>query len=366
MKKVSKISFKLKCSSIAALLRQKILNRSMVPGAPFPSAGEIAQKYNVCMMTANKALNILAQESLIVRHRGVGNFVSRNMKKKSISIGFADNLDISTDFYHSLLVDIFYENAVSALQTAPCTFRLISYEELKTGDPGLLKGLDSLLISASYIDDSTEKFLRNLKIPMVIYRSEYELDWRCTQVIPDHSNAINELFALCKSENFDGIIIFHHSHPNGRSRGSAFESTAVKYGFPNSQIKVITVEKMDVQFHAEQLLNSLKNKLVISCSDLLTLKLAHCFTKAGFTCGKDYQLVSYDNLNDLLPFPPGFPEITTIDYSRAKLAQRAVKEAVEAALDPSADFYQIIKFPTRLMRRMSALSIKKDNYEKQI
>ena len=169
MKKNSKISSKSKCSCIAALLRQKILNRSMVPGAPFPSAGEIAQKYNVCMMTANKALNILAQESLIVRHRGVGNFVSRNMKKKSISIGFAD-------FYHSLLVDIFYENAVSALQTAPCTFRLISYEELKTGDPGLLKGLDSLLISASYIDDSTEKFLRNLKIPMVIYRSEYELD----------------------------------------------------------------------------------------------------------------------------------------------------------------------------------------------
>ena len=116
---------------------------------------------------------------------------------------------------------------------------------------------------------------------------------------------------------------------------------------------------MDVQFHAEQLLNSLKNKLVISCSDLLTLELAHCFTKAGFTCGKDYQLVSYDNLNDLLPFPPGFPEITTIDYSRAKLAQRAVKEAVEAALDPSAEFYQTIKFPTRLMRRMSALSIKK-------
>ena len=194
---------------------------------------------------------------------------------------------------------------------------------------------------------------------MVIYRSEYELDWRCTQVIPDHSNAVNELFALCKSENFDGIIIFHPSHPNGRSRGSAFESTAVKYGFPNSQIKVITVEKMDVQFHAEQLLNSLKNKLVISCSDLLTLKLAHCVTKAGFTCGKDYQLVSYDNLNDLLPFPPGFPEITTIDYSRAKLAQRAVKEAVEAALDPSAEFYQTIKFPTRLIRRMSALSIKK-------
>lgn len=70
---------KMKSRSIATALKQKIRSQKLTPGSPLPSARDLARQYQVCMMTANRALDILEKESIIIRRKGRGNFVQRNI-----------------------------------------------------------------------------------------------------------------------------------------------------------------------------------------------------------------------------------------------------------------------------------------------
>ena len=83
---VRKMSPKQKSRCIAGILRQKIRSRKLAPGAPLPSARDLAMQYKVCMMTANRALDILERDSLILRRKGSGNYVQKNIPQSNIRI----------------------------------------------------------------------------------------------------------------------------------------------------------------------------------------------------------------------------------------------------------------------------------------
>lgn len=61
----------------------KMINDGIfAPGSKIYSEKEIKEKYHVSSITAVKALNELQMEGYIVRHRGKGSFVRKNLSKK--------------------------------------------------------------------------------------------------------------------------------------------------------------------------------------------------------------------------------------------------------------------------------------------
>ena len=352
---------KMKSRAIAAQLKQQIRNRKLPPGTPLPSARDLAGHYHVCMMTANRALDLLEEQSLIIRRKGSGNYVAKNIYRGTrLMLGVADMTEHSSAYARQIHIDVFPETAIRCLKEENCEVRPISYADFRLCDGTVLEGLHGLLLSANFINEETEDFIRSLKLPVVIYRSEFELNFPCPQVIPDHSVAMNKLFSLARLESFNGIIVLCQPHPNGRARAEAFEHYAVEYGFQPGQILRIELNQLEIRPKILPLVRQIPGKLVISCSDLMTCEIIQLFSEKELVCGRDYQLVSYDNLSKIMPMPPGIPEITSIDYSRTSAAKTAAKQLIRSALNPRSVSYQTIKFPTRLIIRESAFRSRKE------
>ena len=120
---------KIKKEMIAADLRQKIRSRKLPPGTQLPSAQELAAQYKVCMMTANQALDMLAAEALIVRQRGRGNFVQKNvLHGRKMLLGIADMVERSDNYARNILLDVFPEAAIECFKAENCDCRIISYQ----------------------------------------------------------------------------------------------------------------------------------------------------------------------------------------------------------------------------------------------
>lgn len=58
-------------------VRQKILDGRWRPGQQLPSERELEETYKISRLTINKSLNQLADEGLLIRHRGKGTFVAQ-------------------------------------------------------------------------------------------------------------------------------------------------------------------------------------------------------------------------------------------------------------------------------------------------
>ena len=348
---------KMKSLYIAATLRQKIRSRKLLPGTLLPSARELAAQYHVCMMTANRALDLLEKDSLIVRRNGIGNFVQKNVYRGSrLLLGIADTIEHSSISARQILIDVFPETAMRYLKAENCDCRLISYSDFRNADASVLEGLNGLLLSSNFIDSATGNFIRGLKLPVVIYRSEFELNFPWPQVIPDHSAAMDKLFSLARQESFTGVMIFCQPHLNGMARAEAFERFALKHGFVAERIRRIELGYLEIRQKLRPLMAEIPGKLVVTCSDLMTCELIRTLGENGYICGRNYQLVSYDNLGELMNMPPDLPGITSIDYSRTGAARTAARLLILSARNPKSVCYQIVKFPTQLTIRESAFN----------
>ena len=351
---------KMKSRYIAAALKQQI--RNLASGSPLPSARDLALKYNVCMMTANRALDILEKESLIFRRKGSGNFVQKNIiRGRRFFFGIADMLERSENSARKILLDVFPETAISCFQEENCDYCMISYSDFRNHNLKAFEECDGLLISTTYIDDITEDFIRSLKIPIVLYRSEYELDLPFQQVIPNHAVVMDKLFTFAEQDKIPGIMIFCYNYPNNLARGRAFEFYAKKNHFTDDEIQFVEFPPLELRSYLVPLIREIPGKLIITCSSFMTCELIQFCNENGYRCGVDYQLICYDNLSKNMEIPPGIPEITSIDYSRTSAARTAAKLLIHAVRNPRALGCQIIKFPTQLRIRESAFKNRKES-----
>ena len=342
---------------IADELRRKIRRCRLQPGTAVMSAPEIAKKYNVCLMTANRALDILEEESLIIRVKGSGSFVNKNIVGgRKLVFGIADHFCPEDDtVIRKVLLNSFPESALAALKKANCSYRILHHSSLLEQDREVFSDLDGLLISSSFLEKNIEQFISTLNIPIVIYRAEMELPLPFSQVIPDHLVAMDKLFALAQREEIPGVVILYPAHPNGTARFKAFFDSAVKAGFQENEISSAALQNIsEAPELARKIAGQIRGKLVVSCSDLITVKVISAWAEQDLFCGKEYLLASYDNLQAVLPAAFPATGITGIDYSRSGAAQMAVKLLIQSVVNRQKAFYQTVKFPTRLIIRESA------------
>lgn len=357
---VKSMNPKMKSRYIAAALKQKIRNRKLAPGSPLPSAHDLAMQYKVCMATANRALDLLEKDSIIIRRNGSGNYVQKNIVHgRRLQLGITDVFGQSTDRAWNALINIFPETAIACFKAENCDCRFIPYSEC-LGNRAALNELDGLLFSPTYTHENVMDFLSSLKIPVVLYHAEYELNFACPQVIPDHLTAIDQAFELASRENIDGIAVISYLHRNVTVRRDACVQSAQKYGFRPEQIQCINLEILESPLSAVRRLGDIRNRLIFSCSYQITYPLIQAFNEKNLICGQDYQLISYDNLNKLERSLPGIPEVTSIDYSRSGAARAAARLLIQSIRSQNTACYQTIKFPTRLTIGETAFSHRKN------
>lgn len=67
-------------------LKNAICAGAYPPGAKLPSESELCREYSVQRDTARRALNLLVQEGLIVKHPGRGSFVKSESDKITLKV----------------------------------------------------------------------------------------------------------------------------------------------------------------------------------------------------------------------------------------------------------------------------------------
>ena len=70
--------------TLAAALRQRILDGEWQPGQMIPSEASLAQSYGVALGTVRQALSLLVQDGVLRRQHGKGTFVSRGLDNASM------------------------------------------------------------------------------------------------------------------------------------------------------------------------------------------------------------------------------------------------------------------------------------------
>ena len=349
--------------NIRSALEDMILSGSFRSGDQLASNAELAERFGVSTLTADRAVRLLVNKGLVYRKHGVGTFVAsqdtRGQKKK-YRIAVADKKFPTTPMWESSM-GIRTRISIQHLYMKQCDVKLIDYPTFC--DPDLLAdaidGVDGLLITSGFIDPLTVANLNKLEIPVVITHLEEELDLPFHQIMFDNSRGIREAVKKMIQQNPSEILIVYENHPNGILRKEAFEKTVIENGYPVKQIHFCCVET-DALSNAIpsyrlglKLCSKIEGKFLFSTSDVVSFSLLEAFSENGLEAGKDFQLLSYDNLEDYGCLPYKEPCLTTIDAPKARLAERSSDLLLEQIGKP-LDETVIVRIPTRLVVRKTA------------
>lgn len=157
-----------KTSELAERLRTELLARRLPSGSPVASVRELASRYGVSTVTADKILNLLVKEDFLYRIPQSGTFIKHDPPVVPV-IGYAGHLPGpgATDIIQAAAAKRLQEH----LTQTGVEQHIISYHELR--HPELverkLNALNGLLISAAFIDEVTRPVLWRFKGRIVVF-----------------------------------------------------------------------------------------------------------------------------------------------------------------------------------------------------
>ena len=351
--------------NIRGALEEMIFRGELRAGELLASNAELASRFGVSTLTADRAVRQLVKEGLVYRKQGVGTYISETPQRsvKKIRIGVADSKFPETPMWDSTM-GVRTRSSIQYLYNHQCDVKILDYETVS--DPEKLNGicseLDGLLISESFIDPLTIPNLRALSIPIVVTYLEYVLNLPFHQVIFDNYTGIREAVEKLPAVQSSDIMIIYASHRNGLNRKEVFEQNLEELGYDCSRIESIchdAVRKnMEISYYrlGLKLSSRIRGKFLFSTSDVISLAMMEAFQEKGLKPGRDFQLLSYDNLEGYNYIPFEEPCLTTIDAPKIRLSERAAELLLQQIGKPAGETH-IIRIPTKLVVRKTAFGI---------
>ena len=360
-KRISKID------NIADDMRKRIINGELSPDTPLASSRELAARFNVSPMTADRAIRKLVSEGLLKRFKGSGTFIQKNSfsSKKQWRIGYCDNFSVPFQYFHQKLIDDFYiEPGLKKLKNNNCTVELISYKKLLSQDfcDNELHKLDALIISKALVDDNTLKSILTFKGPVLLYRQQHIVDLPFYQVVPDWHSSIENIFKCINPERFKKFIVLTSHSPNIVHRANVFIKRAKLEGIKDSQIEMISIKILpgqSPQLYGSkfgQQLKSASETFIFTTSDLIAFGILDAFYERRLS-NDQFELVSCDNLEARGICPFGEPVLTTIEHPKEEITCCAIDFLMDVLNKKDSSIF-IKKIPTKLIIRKSGLTHK--------
>ena len=191
---------------IADLLRERIGSGELAAGAMLPPARELAKRYSVSQVTANRAVALLAEEGLLHRSQGRGSFVADKPVRNGprLRLGLAFHIPSGERAGVHVAFELFQEAAQEKALELGHEPQLLSHAELRNAD---FAGLDGLLVSASCLDPETAANLkRRGKDVVVVQQTNYQ-DIPFHQVVPDLSSGFETALRLLLAQEAGPVFL---------------------------------------------------------------------------------------------------------------------------------------------------------------
>lgn len=353
--------------NIRDVLYQKIITGEYSSGTSLASNKELAAEFGVSVLTADRAVRQLVEEGLVYREQGRGTFVSSRsstLNSKSYRIGIGDINNFPLTPAREAALDSIPKNISAALKEKGCNPIFLEYEEIK--DPKhfaeTVEKVDALIISRGYIDEQTLANLTTVpRLPILVNRTESILELPYHQIVVDYRRGLREAAQKTAELNPPEIIGVYEQHHHGIQRLNLFKEELAKTGYPMERMHAVAVEEWGLRSGIPsyrlgmKLGKTLAGKLLFSTSDVVSFSMMEAFFDAGLKPGKDFQMLSVDNMEGAGYFPFEVPMLTSVNGLALPVPQRAA-DLILQVLEKPADESIIVKLPTSLVIRKTAFA----------
>ncbi len=350
----------MKAAELITVLKEKIANGYAGPDGRLPNIGNIAKEFSVSPMTAQKAIKVLVEAEILSSTRGKGVYLKQR-SAAATRIGIVTMNYCEPGIAYAAAYASYITPAVELLKNAGCRIQRYDRDDLK-GNPAtvrsILKELDGMIITIGCLDAETLPHLLSWEKPVVLIQQEEFLDYPFSQIIPDRAPAFQDLLTLLNTDPPKEVLIINNGTFHLPRIRSFLQHLRRNPQTRNAHVETITIQKHLVdlgciagQQIAEKVLKSNKKyDLIFSPSDFLTFGFIDVMNQHGKQYGVDYDLVSYDNLEDdgYLPFEK--PIMTCIDKRPKEISEAAAKLLLNMnRLRPITSM--LCKIPCRLVLR---------------
>ncbi len=357
-------------SDIVREMERYITENELAHGVRLPTGRELARRYDVSLKTVERAMARLAANGLITRIRGNGSFVLSSMRKlRKRRVAFFIWRFQSQDYDLAYAAHFYFQEQLKKiLSVRGCNVDLILESDRKNLHllETCLAKYDVILATAGVLD-TAEAILRNSKVPVILILDDVIHYGPWHQIIYDYRPGFNaglRHLLSCSARKF--FVVAKHGVPTSARRVTAIQEEAALLGIPQNDIfvyystsdspeNILQYGQNAATYYLE---NHFQDYAIISTSDFLSCGMLDVFWKNGLVSGKDFLLLSYDNLESRIRKEEYQFGVTSITHPQdAELhAIASLLESLEKI--PSCnEFYQTYFVPAReLVIRKSTTS----------
>ena len=349
-------------SDIVREMERHITENALAPGVRLPTGQELARRYDVSLKTVERAMSRLAAGGLITRVKGKGSFVLSSMPKlRKRRVAFFTwrirsphyDLDYAAYFY-------FQEQLKEILSLHGYNLDLI----LESGNDRknlhlletCLEKYDVILATAGVVD-TADQILRNAKVPVILILDDVIHYGPWHQIVYDYHPGFNAgLRHLLNRSAGKFFVVARGGESTSNQRAAAVRHEAAVLGIPQENIYVYYATARypgNVPLYGQNaaeyyLANNFSGHAVISTSDFYSCGMLEVFEKHGLVPGKDFLLLSYDNLESRIRKEEYQFGLTSITHPQDEElhAVATMLESLEK-LPPGNEFYQTYFVPAR-------------------
>ena len=326
------------------------------PDSPVESTREIAARFNISPVTADRALKELVKKDICYRIKHKGTFFRGFPDDKADCplIGYATPMD------HKLESSKNLHRTMLASLRRKYRVRIIWYDELLSSEIAReeLSGLDALILTYQVIDHNVMNNLKDFSGPVILLKCEFLFTAPFHQVMPDFSESFSEAARYIAEFAMKPVMIIFCNHPNERFRFNRMKQYMIDAGIQPEHIEVVEVEYADYErsaWHkAEKIFPHIDERFIFCTSDIISSIIIKYAGERGKIAGLDYELLSYDNLD------PEDDFLSVIDSNYMKLPEITLI-LLNDVLNSKEKYRRTVYIPTRLLIRKTALAKMKNN-----
>ena len=318
------------------------------------SVRQLAEHFAVSTVTANRILNLLAEQDFLYRKPQSGTFIKHDPQTVPV-IAYAGNLSNpeNTDplLYEATLrlMEHFMELGMEPV--------LISYHTLRHPELAAqkLRMTGGLLLEASFIDETTLKALWGYSGRITVIENTYIEDrFPCSQVIPDFTAPLLEFNRFKPIDSYRKILIVQAGHRNSKAGGNAVLRMLAHLNIPEKKVEQVTLESQG-NIQAYMRASSYFSKRGDLPDRTLIFSLSEYFSQAireVFSHGRRMpDILNFDNM-EAYQKNSGKAYFTSIDRQMGPLFCRGLDLLLRQLKEPNGE-QTVLQIPAKLVIRES-------------
>ena len=345
---------------LAQLLRQDITRNRLPANTPVSSVRALAAKHKVSTLTANRALNVLVEDNIIYRVQGSGTFVAEHQKWRSegttrIGLSFypsparylSDSYYTAFGRYHSRIIDM--------LKQEGHDISIISRAENEQLDifKNTINHTNALIINKDWITDRNLEVLLEYPNPVILIDSPYIKDLPFHQVVPDYFLGFKKVIEYLKELNCRSLACAGASDTETHSFRRNYFAQMLKRFSQNITLTddlAIPLKEHDMgrltgrELGKMYLARKLRPDVIFSVSDFISFGILDVLLEKNLIPGRDFKLISFDNIEAREECPFGKPMLTALNNPRQQETEETIK-LLKETMASNDKTIRIIKVP---------------------